>query len=274
MNHDTDGIDHREYEDLLASAAVGALRPDEHAALAAHLRTCASCREMFGRLLSAADALPFTVQEQTPSMAVRERLFAQVTSASATGGQATSTLPSAHPADVDPDGDTPVPLRLQPVRDAPDTISEGRRRRSGMLWAMAIAATLLLGLAGGIAIDRFVIDSNTDSAQEIALESPTGLEIDSARLEYLDAAGVVRFAGPDLPQPPEGQVYQVWLIAGDDSPPTPVGTIDPATGEFATTADLERYAVFAVTVEPAPLGSAEPTTDPVIVAELPEPTTG
>jgi hypothetical protein len=73
--------------------------------------------------------------------------------------------------------------------------------------------------------------------------------------------------GTGLPTPPDGQVYEVWTIAGDT--PTSLGCVVPSDGHIAqkvqgafSTAD-----VAAVTVESAACPSA-PTTDPVQIATL------
>ncbi|MDQ3655120.1 MAG: hypothetical protein M3457_08585, partial [Chloroflexota bacterium] len=46
----------------------------------------------------------------------------------------------------------------------------------------------------------------------------------------------------------------------------PVGVMNRST--FAVPAPRDAYDAFAITVEPAPLGSAGPTTDPFFVAPL------
>lgn len=266
MNQHSSTLNHRDYEELLAPAALGALTREDHVALTAHLRTCSSCRASLGRLLSTTDTIALTVVERAPSDALRDRLWAQVATAEP---PESAPLP---PLTTATDAEAPIPLRAEPpaVSTRAHTHERGRA-----LWILAVAATLLLGLVGGVAVDRLLLDGDgQDEVREIAMESPAGLSLDDARLEYFEDPGIIRFSAGDIPNPPEGQVYQVWLIAGNDAPPTPIGVIDPATGEFATTADLDRFGIFAVTVEPGPLGSAAPTTDPVIVAELPEPETG
>jgi hypothetical protein len=262
VNQQGSTTNHREYEEMLAPGALGALTMEEHRELTEHLRSCASCRSTFGRLLSTTDTLALTVEDRAPSNALRERLRSQVASSSRSADSAGPASPR----------DEPIPLRIEPA--APPDAS----RRQGVAkagWLAAAAAMLFLGLLGGVLIDRLFLDTDDPAGiRELALQSPTGLELEGARLVYLPDEGIVRFTGPELPPPPDDQVYQVWLIAGDDEPPTPVGVIDPVTGDFATAADTERFGVFAVTIEPGPLGSSSPTTDPVIVAELPEPSAG
>ena len=266
MNQNSSALDHRDYEELLAPAALGALTREEHVALTSHLRTCSSCREALGRLLSTTDAVALTVVEQAPSDALRDRVWAQVAAAEQ------PTVAPPPPPTAARDTEAPIPLRLDPPFVPTRTPA---RERGRTLWILAVAATLLLGLVGGVAVERLLLDANGgEEVREIAMQSPAGLSLDDARLEYLKEQGILRFSASDLPDPPVGQVYQVWLISGDEAPPTPIGVIDPDTGAFATTADLGRFGTFAVTVEPGPLGSVAPTSDPVIVADLPEPETG
>lgn len=254
---DHDAIDHREYEDMLAAAALGALTAAEHERLRRHMRTCATCRAAYSRLLSAADTLPLIVEEREPSTALRERLRAQV------GAPVWPAPPAAPPVPpVEPDI-VPLPQFPEPV-----VLPPPRARRIAPGWIMIAAAMLLIGLVAGALVGRYLIaDDGEPGGQEIAMESPAGLALDDATLTWLPEDRVLRFSAPELPAPSEGQVYQVWLIGGEGEPPTPVGTVD-STGQFATTVDRDRFGTFAVTVEPGPLGSPEPTSDPVIVAEL------
>lgn len=250
-------IDHREYEDLLAAAALGALTPAEHERLRRHLRTCAPCREAYSRLLAATDALPIAVEEREPSAALRERLRAQV------GAPARPEVPAS--AESPAEGQDITPLRQEPAAPVAPT---ARHRRIAPGWVAVAAAMLLIGLVAGALVGRFLLPEDSEPAtQQIAMESPTGLALGDASLTWLPDEHVLKFSAPALPAPPEGLVYQVWLIAGAQ-PPAPVGTVDLATGAFATTVDRPQGSTFAVTVEPGPLGSPEPTTDPVIVAPL------
>ncbi len=260
MDQESRQSDHREYEDLLAAAALGVLGPDEHALLLAHVRTCDTCRSALGRMQSAVDVLPRTVEERTPSNALRERLAAQVA--------ANPKQAKAHQPIGAPEGTVPQLVRVPEAAPAPMPISSRR-----WTWLSVAAAMLLVGLAGGIAISWAWLQGNDDSveAMDVAMESPAGMDLSAAQLTYMPDEGMIHFSDPDMPDPPADHVYQVWLIEGDDTAPIPMGTIDMQSGQFASTVDPARHRVFAVTVEPAPIGSAGPTTDPIIVATLPEP---
>ncbi len=72
----------------------------------------------------------------------------------------------------------------------------------------------------------------------------------------------------NLPSAPEDQVYEAWLMRGED--PEPAGLFEPR--EEGTTAmplegSLEGVDAVAVTIEPSG-GSSSPTSDPLITANI------
>ena len=71
----------------------------------------------------------------------------------------------------------------------------------------------------------------------------------------------------NLPSVPEGQTCQIWVIKGDV--PESGGLFQPGGTETAApiTTPIKKGDTIAVTVEPAG-GSEQPTTDPVLSAEL------
>ena len=74
-----------------------------------------------------------------------------------------------------------------------------------------------------------------------------------------------------LPQLPSDAAFQAWYIA--DGVPVSAGLLDLTTDGLGTLTDLEPASgtsVVALTVEPRP-GSDAPTSDPVVVGELPIP---
>lgn len=66
-------------------------------------------------------------------------------------------------------------------------------------------------------------------------------------------------------EPPAGRAYQAWGIFEDG--PLSLGVVW-ATGAIAFRADLTDASAVAITEEPAG-GSPQPTSDPLVVAELP-----
>ena len=71
-----------------------------------------------------------------------------------------------------------------------------------------------------------------------------------------------------MPDPGEGQVYEIWMI--QDGTPVGGGCVRPPDGTIAVSvdADIGTTELMAVTVEDAACPSA-PTTAPVMTAELP-----
>jgi anti-sigma-K factor RskA len=250
--------DHREYEDMLAAGALGVLTASEHAALRDHLRTCASCRSTFGALIAVADAIPLQVEERAPSPELRQRLLDQIRpEAVAMRTDHRNPGLAAVVSPVDRQGLVPPTPLAQP------------RKQTTVKWAMwgaLAAAMLILAVLSGIVLDRLVLREDEPQVETIALQYPEGLQLDEARLTWSDDDQLLRFTAPDLPELPGGEVYQVWLIEGDE--PRPVGVVDSETRAFVATVDRDRIGTFAVTIEPGPIGSAGPTTSPIIVGTL------
>ncbi len=69
---------HEVFEEELAAYALGALPPDEAAAVAAHLAGCSICRETVARYREAAAALAYVAPLQPPPSHLRARLMARV----------------------------------------------------------------------------------------------------------------------------------------------------------------------------------------------------
>lgn len=250
--------DHREYEDMLAAGALGVLTTAEHAALRDHLRTCASCRSTFGALIAVADAIPLQVEERAPSPELRQRLLDQI-------------RPEAMPARSDhrTQGLFPVAAVGGPHEQLPPTPMAQPRKQTTVRWAMwgaLAAAMLILAVLSGIVLDRLVLREDEPEPETIALQYPEALQLEEARLTWSEDDQLLRFIAPDLPELSEDEVYQVWLIEGDE--PRPIGVVDSETRAFVATVDLDRFGAFAVTIEPGPIGSAGPTSAPVIVGAL------
>jgi anti-sigma-K factor RskA len=139
---------------------------------------------------------------------------------------------------------------------------EPRRRRSwfgGLSWRPALAlglAALALGFVGAQALQ-------SSGTETITAQVEGG---GRATLEIEDGRG--RLVARDLPAPPEGRVYQVWLDKGGDAP-------EPTNALFSTRADgsasvdvpgsLDGVRAVMVTDEP-PRGSDTPSGKLVLTA--------
>ncbi|HXF68439.1 MAG TPA: anti-sigma factor [Thermoflexus sp.] len=68
---------HEVFEEEVVAYVLGALPPEEAAAVAAHLATCPGCREMAARYRETAAALAYTVPLRPPPPRLRARLMAR-----------------------------------------------------------------------------------------------------------------------------------------------------------------------------------------------------
>ena len=235
----TPGPGHEIWADAVGAYLLGALDGDEREGFEAHMADCLVCTRDVAHLRVAADALPVSVPLVAPPAALKDRIMTVVRSE--------AELLSAAGARTD------VPQR------------RARRRLSPGAWllrpGLALACALLLLVGGGLA---GVLLSGDDQARTVVAETrPVGADV---RLEIgEDRATLV---ARDMPPPPRGRIYQVWLKRpGRDPEPTAVlwSTRDDGSAEVAVPGSLEGIEAVLVTHEPRG-GSAAPTTPPIIAA--------
>jgi anti-sigma-K factor RskA len=111
-----------------------------------------------------------------------------------------------------------------------------------------------------------VQDAQAQQTQTIQLSGTWANQGADAEVASISDNRIVLVAD-DLPSVPEGQTCQIWVIKGDV--PESGGLFQPGGTETAApiTAPIKKGDTIAVTVEPAG-GSEQPTTDPVLSAEL------
>jgi anti-sigma-K factor RskA len=216
---------------LSGAYAVDALDDIERAAFERHLAACAECRAEVASLRETA-ALLASIEETEPPPGLRARVLADI-----------STV-------------RPLPPEVAPP-------ARPRRLRTSLL-AAAAAVVLLLGIGVVVAQpwagDPTVAESvlSADDAQSTTLE----LGEASATVVHSDSIGRAVLVTDDMPPPPEGKVYQVWLDQpGDGMVSAALMPVDPdqtvvLDGDAATATGA------GITVEPAG-GSPEPTTEPI-----------
>lgn len=133
-------------DDLIAAFALGALEPDEMAAVDAHVRACAACDQALVDAQRTAGMLSFVVPLRTPSPDNKAALFARV--AHAQKAAVSSALPTLAPdpfrTPTIPRSTSVEPLHIASRSDG-DTTFSTPGSRSGWL-VSAVSLPLLVAL--------------------------------------------------------------------------------------------------------------------------------
>jgi len=220
---------------LTGGYALDALAPQETDAFERHLQHCGPCEAEVRGLRETAARLALAKARRPPARLQRRVL------AAAYRTRQLPPLPSPHPAPVRRRWPHPAPVRRRvprPVR---------------ILAAVAGAAALVLGMA------QLAIAHRPDVSVQTAWTSAGGAVTLIVTRSDQDAL----LTAARLPAPPDGRVYQVWVIgaAGTRSAGFLSGTGLALTGVRAG----ERV---GVTVEPAG-GTSQPTTTPIVLVPVP-----
>jgi hypothetical protein len=244
----TPGPDHAKWAEDVGAYLLGALPDDERGGFEAHLESCPVCRREVDDLGVAADALPVSVPLVTPPAELKQRIMTVVRS------EAELLAAAGARADA-PEG---AAARPAAPRD--------RRRWSlaGLLGrpAVALACALALLVAGGLA-GALVAGGGDDTRTVVAQTTARGADV---RLEI--GGDGARLVARNMPAPPPGRVYQVWLKRpGRDPEPTSVlwSTRKDGSAEAAVPGSLDGVDAVLVTDEPEG-GSDVPSKAPVITA--------
>jgi hypothetical protein len=220
-----------------------ALDEGERAAYGAHLGECAHCREEVQALRLVVDTLPLAAPQDVPGPALKGRIMAVV--------NAEAELLRA----AGPEADRAVAAAPRRRRWLPD----GFGLRPAFVGALA-CGLLAVGVVGGLAADLGEPESrNVNATAPVGARAALTLTGDSASLQVRD-----------MPSPPKGQVYQVWLE-------TPDGQLHPTHSLFNVRSDgranvaieesVKGIQRVLVTAEPSG-GNLAPSSAPVIAAKL------
>jgi anti-sigma-K factor RskA len=182
---------HDRWADAAGAYVLGAMAPEEREAFESHLATCSTCQGDVDELRPAAAALPMASPPMLPPPELKDRIMAEVEREAA-------LLAQAGPA-----ADRPAP------GPAPRT----RRRRLPPLgfWRLApvAAAFLIVGVLVGSQVGGGSKDISFDRAG-------AELELDG------DQATLV---ADNVPPPPEGRVYEVWIQPKGADAPQPTNAL-------------------------------------------------
>lgn len=231
--------DHDQIQELLAGYALRALSgPDAAAAeraLDEHVPGCEDCRRTLEAFGAVTADLAFATPAETPPDLLLARLHREMT-------------PRRGPA---------------------------RAWQTGRIAAVAASVVLIAGVAG-LALTR---GGGVASAELIATNLPAALEAaQQPNAQTRDLGETIEVTAPDgfylygddVPMPPPGHVYRLWLIAGDDQ--HYVGEFLPdVTGTVAIKVAVDgSFDDVVVTVEPADVAPSSPGS-PAWVSPEPSP---
>jgi anti-sigma-K factor RskA len=234
---------HAEVREMLALHALGALRGRDARDVEAHLDVCGSCSAELIDLGDAVVELARAAPPRTPSRDVTRRIL---------------------------DGPSQPVVRWHPRRAWPLRTLTG----------VAVAAVLAILVVSQVSLRRRLDRATAMLAQgrqlldfmsspdvvTVALAPTDSAPEARALVAYDRRSRRVMVVSLDLPPPPVGQVYQLWLIADDVrlggilSTERRGGSVMPASASFAS----RDVPLFAITLEPTP-GVPDPTGDIVLL---------
>jgi anti-sigma factor RsiW len=240
---------------LSGAYAVDALDDLERAAFERHLAECGECRAEVDSLREAAAVLPETTATEPPA-ALRDRLLAEV-----------ATVRPLPPVTQPPSSQLPTTI-TGPARP-------GRSRRR-WLAPLAAAAAVLAVLGGGSVVWHPWTDETSQrapSAVERVLDAPDaervtqklgqGVEATLVRSRSMNQAVLLT---KNMPAPPDGKVYEMWL-QDPDKGMVPAGLMPDGATSVLLSGDAADAVGAGITVEP-PGGSHVPTSKPVMLFEF------
>ncbi len=224
--------------------AVGALDGEELTEFERHLKTgCPLCEQHLRDTHDALALLPRSLPQMTPPPTIKARLLEQ------------------------------IGVELSPVAAAPQT-----RLIGWVVWGTAlVSACFIIVLQHGLLSNKgrelerltgMVVDLKTDLTREEAvrqlLAEPDARLIElgglpaspeaSGRLLWNPTSRTGLLLTKKLPIAPEGKVYELWAITGNDPQPAGLFTVDErgnGTLKLPPLADPRAVEAFAVTLEPS-----------------------
>jgi anti-sigma factor RsiW len=242
---------HCEHHELVGSYLLAAIPDDERARFEDHLASCAWCRADVAELRMVVDLLPAAVDPVNPPQALRDRIMTTVES------EASLLRAAGESADRVP--------RRQPKRFG------GFFALQPLGAAIAVAFVLVAGVLGyavrgGGGTSHPTAASTTASRVVSATVTAPG-----ARAEVVVHGNTATLIVHNLPAPPAGRIYEVWLQHGINAAPTPTdvlfGVSHKGEGNANVPGGVKGVVQVLVTAEPLG-GSPAPTQTPLISARV------
>ena len=224
-------------------------------------------------------AISFTAEDEPPA-GLLDRIMVSLPA------QASGRVPGGHPGQAHA---MVPPVMARPVRepselpdaDVPDADELGaarrrreeRRRPQGMRnWLVGAAAAALIAV-GGVGVGAYMANQNDPLNQVMQAGDVRQATVDvagggTATVSVSSSRDAIVVRMNNVPAPPAGKVYQMWLIPRDGSAPVSQGLMDAdALSKPAVVTGISSASALGITVEPAG-GSTSPTLPTVAAAPL------
>lgn len=230
---------HDYYDDTIAPYLLQALPEAERQDFEAHMLGCSDCRAELARLQVAADVLPASVPQYEPPPELRGRIMAVV-------NREAELLAAAGP-----EADRP-----------PVAVREKRRWSLPKLPRVAVGGTLA-GAVTGVVLGAVLL-----SEGPLTRTVPADVGIQGAKASLVVHDNDSKLVAKNLPAPPTGRVYQVWVKRPGRNPEATDALFSVRSDGSAVVSvpgSLEGVEAVLVTDEPEG-GSLAPTRDPIISA--------
>ncbi|WP_251040037.1 anti-sigma factor domain-containing protein [Arthrobacter sp. ISL-72] len=254
--------------------ALDAVSPAERAAIEEYISAApAAERNAFhDRVRQARETLAVTFRaEEEPPAGLFDRIVAQLPAqhSSQSETETVSAPADSEPPADEPAGRTPVTDELSAAR----LRREERRRAPGLRnWLVGVAAAAVIAL-GGVGVGAYVANQNDPLNQVLQAQDVRQATVDvsgggTATVSISPSKDAVVVKMNNVPAPPAGKVYQMWLIPKDGSAPVSQGLMDAeALSKPAVVKGISSAAALGITVEPVG-GSTSPTMPTVAAATL------
>jgi anti-sigma factor RsiW len=229
---------------LVGAYAVDALDDLERAAFERHLAECPACQQEVAGLQEAAGLLG-ALSTTAPPPSLRDRVLADITTV------------------------RPLPPAVEPPVVVTGAHAPGGRSRFRPRLLVAAAAALI-ALGGAVTVAQPWEDESSqtqltaaervaaaEDAETFTRTLDNGAEATLVRSRSLNEAVLVT---NDMPDAPDGSVYELWLVHDDQM--VPAGLMSGGDHEIVLEGDPATANGFGITVEPDG-GSDQPTSEPV-----------
>jgi hypothetical protein len=239
---------HDELEALIAADALHGLDAADHERMirlkAEHGTDCAEClrldaeyREVAGTFALIPDAVPMSAGAEDDLIRAARAPSAEAPNAG---------VPSVRPDDEEEARPTALPPSALPPT-AP-------RRRWVAAAAIAAALVVLAGVIG------YALAPGPSGLRTVSLQGADGGRL---TLVYQEGQRDAVLIGSGVPQPDPGKLYELWYQPSEGAAMVPAGVFTPSDGSVDAAVTVgTSFVVVAVTAEPGPGGSLQPTEAP------------